>query len=310
VPPPKPSQNHIYLGSYDESRFTRAFTAEFQRSPRFNAAAIPSMLTLVRAIGLDPHIADVRWGAYILATTFWETTSLHQEKRPLLNKKGQPLLDKKGQPMFVTKKQWLMTMQPVDEVGHGKGRRYHEPVKVKLLPGGKARVTEQDGDQFEVAPNGSFRPLTKGARQGTVDGGASSAAYNADDGDEHAYYGRGYVQLTWWSNYAKAGVAVGRGLDLLFNPDLVKDPKVAYEVMSHGMRTGEGFANGRTLSQYFHAGHTDYVKARAMVNGSDHAQDIAEIAKKFEKVLQAARLDTSTQALPALQAPQLLQALP
>lgn len=304
-PPPAPStpaQNPTYLGTYDEGRFTRAFLAEFNGSPRFNSAAIPSMLKLVRAIGQDPHIADVRWGAYILATVYWETTSLHREQVPLLNKKGQPLRDKKGHPMVVTRKRWLMTMDPVEEVGRGKGRRYHEPVKVKALPGGGARITEQDGDQFEIGLNGGFRPLTKGARRGTTDGGAASAVYDEDDGVEHAYYGRGYVQLTWWSNYAKAGVSIGRGLDLLFDPDLVRDPDIAYRLMSHGMRTGEGFANGRTLSRYFHAGHTDYINARAMVNGHDHAKDIAEVAEKFEKVLQASRHDAplvqDAQALP------------
>ena len=168
-----------------------------------------------------------------------------------------------------------------------------------LLPGGTARVTEQDGDQFEVAVNGNFRALTKSARQGAVHGGAISATYNADNGTEHAYYGRGYVQLTWWSNYAKAGAAIGRGLDLLLDPELVTEPDVAYELMSHGMRTGKGFANGHTLAHYFHGSHADYVNARAMVNGSDHAQDIAAIAKKFEKLLQASRLDTAIRPVPA-----------
>ncbi|MDP1097891.1 glycoside hydrolase family 19 protein, partial [Klebsiella quasipneumoniae] len=80
---------------------------------------------------------------------------------------------------------------------------------------------------------------------GTKDGGAAVKAYETDDGAEQAFYGRGYVQLTWWSNYAAAGVAVGRGMGLLLDPELVKTPEVAYALMSHGMRTGEGFANGR-----------------------------------------------------------------
>lgn len=55
-----------------------------------------------------------------------------------------------------------MWMAPVDEVGHGNGRRYHEPVKIKLLPDGTARVTEHDGDQFLVKRNGTFKPLRTG----------------------------------------------------------------------------------------------------------------------------------------------------
>lgn len=93
-------------------------------------------------------------------------------------------------------------------------------------------------------------------------------------------FGRGYVQLTWWSNYVDAGVALKRGLDLLFDPLLAKDPQVAYDVMAHGMITGGGFANGRKLSDYIHGIKKDYVNARRMVNAGDAAsyQPIAEIA--------------------------------
>jgi len=60
--------------------------------------------------------------------------------------------------------------------------------------------------------------------------------------------------------------------------------------MAHGMLTGEGFANGRKVSAYFSGARTDYVKARAMVNGTDHAADIAAIARQFETILLAAKL--------------------
>lgn len=55
--------------------------------------------------------------------------------------------------------------------------------------------------------------------------------------------------------------------------------------MSHGMRTGKGFTNGHMFSQYFLGNVTNYVAARRMVNGTDHAVDIAAIAAKFETVL-------------------------
>jgi hypothetical protein len=91
--------------------------------------------------------------------------------------------------------------------------------------------------------------------------------------------------VTWWSNYAAAGVSIRRGLDLLRDPDLVKDPAVAYKIMSIGMRTGDIFANGHSFSDYFDDATTDYKGARHMVNGRDHDKDIAGIAQKFEKVL-------------------------
>lgn len=54
--------------------------------------------------------------------------------------------------------------------------------------------------------------------------------------------------------------------------------------------TGFGFANGKKFPHYFFGMYTDYVGARAMVNGSDHATDIAAIAASFEKVLLKAKL--------------------
>ena len=182
-----------------------------------------------------------------------------------------------------------MTMAPVEEAGHGKGRRYHEPVKVAVLADGSVRITEQDGDQFSVSLTGAIKFLTKGAKMGTIDGGAAARIYDNDPGDEHAYFGRGYVQLTWWSNYAKAGDALGRGLDLLLDPELVTESKTAYDLMSHGMRTGFGFANGHNFVEFFGGKKRDYKHARKMVNGISHAEDIAKIAEAFEDVLLASR---------------------
>ncbi|ABM30806.1 hypothetical protein QRO08_24005 [Paracidovorax citrulli] len=132
------------------------------------------MLTLLGMIERDTNINDVRQAAYMLATVMWETTSPVTVTKVATNKKGQPLLDKNRQPVVLKQKNWLMTMAPVAEIGHGKGRQYHEPVKVKLLPDGGARITGQDGDQFSVTAAGDVSPLTKGAKMGTRDGGAAT----------------------------------------------------------------------------------------------------------------------------------------
>ena len=64
---------------------------------------------------------------------------------------------------------------------------------------------------------------------------ASGSAYegrkdlgNTQAGDGKRYKGRGYIQLTGRSNYEKAGKALG--LDLVGNPSLAEDPKVAADV--------------------------------------------------------------------------------
>jgi hypothetical protein len=284
--------NYRYAGIYDPVVFQAEFTQQFARNGRYNTAAVPPMLTLLGLIQSDPAIIDVRWAAYMLATVMWETTVPTTTTRQATNKKGKPLVDKKGQPVMVKQRRWLMSMSPVDEIGHGKGRHYHEPVKVKLLTDGSVRVTEQDGDQFSISASGVIKALTKGAVMGTKDGGAAVNAYDKDDGTEHAYFGRGYVQLTWWSNYALSSIAIGQELYLLLDPELVKTPEIAYALMSHGMNTGKGFANGHRFVDYFSAARTDYVSARKMVNGHDHAADIAALAVQFEALLLKARLAT------------------
>lgn len=285
---------------FDRAKFLQSFEAQFGKDSRFGAGGAQRVLSLLERIEQDPNMTDVRWAAYLLATTVWETTVLTTVERTVADRKGKVVLDKKGHPVRVKHKRWEHSMAPVDEVGHGKGRRYHEPVKIKLLENGTARVTEHDGDQFVVRRDGSLKKLTKGAKMGATDGIASSAVYDADDGIEQVYFGRGYVQLTWWSNYAAAGMAVGRGFDLLLDPELVKDPAIAYEIMSVGMRTGKIFANGHSFDDYFFDGVSDYKRARRMVNGRDHAQDIADIAIKFEKVLTAAKPVSNVTAEPPI----------
>jgi len=286
---PHSNTNYSYSGPFERTTFLREYIERFSSNPHYSKDAIPSLLTLLGLIERDSRITDIRWAAYMLATVTWETTSLKKSLRPARNKKGEPLLDKQGKQIMLSVKKWQFTMDPVVEVGRGKGRDYHEPVKVKRLTDGTVRITEQDGDQFLVDAAGSIRPLRKGATMGSKSGGEVSNEYQNDDGTEQAYYGRGYVQLTWWSNYATSGVGIGKGLDLLLDPELVRDPEIAYAIMSHGMITGSGFANGRRLSDYFGPNETNYVGARAMVNGKDHAVDIAKIAEQFEAILMKSR---------------------
>ena len=116
-----------------------------------------------------------------------------------------------------------MEWAPVNEEGKGKGRNYENPVKVLPQSDGSVQITEWDGDQFVVKPNGTFTILAKpaGGKMGTsLHMAGASEAYTKAQGTEQTYYGRGYMQLTWWEHYATAGISLGRGLDLLLNPDL------------------------------------------------------------------------------------------
>jgi hypothetical protein len=280
---------YVWHGTFDRVKLRDGFIQQFGSSPHFDTSAIPHLELMIGYIESDTRVLDIRWMAYMLATAYWETTSLTKETVPTLDKHHKPMFDKKGKPLVHSRHRWVVTMSPVEEVGHGANRKYFLPVKVKSLPADEARVTEQDGDQFTVTAKGTSVAITKGAKLGTAATQKATKSYVDDDGTELAYYGRGYVQLTWWSNYAKASVELGMGLQLLLQPDLVLQPETAYKVMAHGMLTGKGFANGHKLVNYFHGSTADYVKARRMVNGSDHAVDIADVAKQFQTILVAAK---------------------
>lgn len=99
----------------------------------------------------------------------------------------------------------------------------------------------------------------------------------------NTYYGRGYVQLTWKANYANMGAKLGLGNLLVLHPEHALEPSTAYKIMSYGMRHGS--FTGKKLADFIHDNVTDYVNSRRIINGLDHAQDIAGYAQAFETLL-------------------------
>lgn len=86
------------------------------------------------------------------------------------------------------------------------------------------------------------------------------------------YYGRGYVQLTWRDNYARADRELGLAdaLSCEWNAENALDPETAAEVMFKGM--SEGWfrtLNGvpQTLQVYFNDTRNDPYGAREIING-------------------------------------------
>lgn len=277
-------KDYAHVGAFDVGKFQKAYADEFKNVEKFNLASMSDLLFLVGKIGADPRITDIRWSAYLLATAFIESS-----RTVRITKKT---IDKKGRVKLHRVKVWR-NFAPIDEVGRGKGRIYGRPVKVKRLPNGDARLTEIDGDQWTISTDGSIHPMKSGERRGfRIPGMISSPEYESDDGTEQFYFGRGYVQLTWWTGYLEAGIALGRGLSFLFHPERIEDREIAYATMTLGMCTGKIFANGRRLSQYFHGAHTDYEGARNMVNpgaARKNKVEVAGVARRFEKVLLASK---------------------
>ena len=307
-----------HVGGFDAQKFRDAFEARRHLhayfKERYNASAVTNAQRLVLMMQADFRVIDLRWMAYMLATAFWEgaETVVQTIVVPKIGKGNKPVLGKDGQPVMIEKRRTVWNvMVPIDESQPSNSRLYKAPVKVKkielsdtdilakmgkkidatALVGG-AWVVERDGDQFLVDANGKQTWHSKNSDYGASFTKAASATYKNFHGDEAVYTGRGYVQLTWWYNYVAAGVALGRSLELLFLPDKVKEPQIAYDVMADGMITGRGFANGRKLSDYILGTVKNYKSARKMVNYYDTGsyQPIAELAELFEAMLLEARL--------------------
>lgn len=168
----------------------------------------PEQLEGIEAIldnAKDFGVNDLRRAAYVLATVYHETAK---------------------------------TMQPIEEYGKGKGKRYGQKIDVSGKP------------------------------------------YNEPN---HIYYGRGHVQVTWKSNYAKLTTANNKGWDFVNNPELLLQMIPSVFSVFYGMKNG--IFTGKKLSDYINDKKTDFVGARRIINGTDKAELIAIYADKFYEAL-------------------------
>ncbi len=112
---------------------------------------------------------------------------------------------------------------------------------------------------------------------------------NTCAGDGVKYHGRGYVQLTWKANYARAGKECG--VDLVAYPDKAMQPDIAAKILRSGM--DHGWFTGKSFSSYLPAkGQADraqFTAARRIINGTDKASQIADHAVKFQSALEAGK---------------------
>ena len=118
---------------------------------------------------------------------------------------------------------------------------------------------------------------------------------NTHKGDGAKYHGRGLVQVTgrrnytdWTERLAKENfLHNGEAIDLVNHPELAADPRIAAHIAVEGSR--DGTFTGRKLGDYINNEKTDYYNARRVINGTDHAQEIADQATSFQGVIEAHR---------------------
>ena len=107
-------------------------------------------------------------------------------------------------------------------------------------------------------------------------GKGKGMSYGAPDPETgHAYYGRGFVQLTWADNYKRCDQELGLtgGESCYLHPELQLEASLAAETMFQGMT--EGWFRGdeidrQTLDRYFNDTKDDSYGAREIINGDKH----------------------------------------
>lgn len=117
-----------------------------------------------------------------------------------------------------------------------------------------------------------------------------------NDGSD--YRGRGFVQLTGRSNYQSMttilneagytytidGVTYGTAenpIDLLSHPEHVNQvPDLAARILVEG--STRGTFTGKSVGDYINEDGVDFVNARRVINGTDRAADVADIAETYQ----------------------------
>lgn len=110
---------------------------------------------------------------------------------------------------------------------------------------------------------------------------------NIHPGDGVKFCGRGYVQLTWRTNYERAGKLLG--VDLVSDPDLAMNKDIAALILRNGMKVG--WFTGKCFANYLPADgaatRAQFQAARRIINGVDKSDLIAGYALAFQTALNA-----------------------
>jgi putative chitinase len=115
-------------------------------------------------------------------------------------------------------------------------------------------------------------------------GKGSGSSYGKPAGPYgQCYYGRGYVQLTWYDNYLTQDDKLELHEQLVKDADLALAPNIAKKIILFGMADGD--FTGKGLGEFFTGDKTDWYNARTIVNGHDRADDIAAYAEQFHNAI-------------------------
>lgn len=145
------------------------------------------------------------------------------------------------------------------------------------LPDGLARAVIQEGQKHGLTLRTQIAYIMATVQHETANTYRPIQEFGGANRPYAPYYGRGYVQLTWRTNYQKYSNILG--IDLVGNPDQALDPSISLYILVHGM--ANGIFTGRRLGQYVNVNRTDFVNARKVINDMDRAHHIANLAQQW-----------------------------
>lgn len=146
-----------------------------------------------------------------------------------------------------------------------------------------------------VRERGSDAYLTRAYDVKGLNPGRARRMGNTQPGDGVRFCGRGYVQLTWRCNYARAEAELGE--PFTEKPELAMDVAHAAAVLRLGM--SQGWFTGKALRHYLageRATHAAFKAARRIINGTDCDDVIADYAMAFQAALVSGRWKAVAQA--------------
>ncbi len=117
------------------------------------------------------------------------------------------------------------------------------------------------------------------------------AEYGGKNARYAPWYGRGYVQLTWEENYAKQQKKLqhhpmrpsSTPYRVHSDRELALHPDTSALISIYGMIDGD--FTGVGLDDYITPTKVDYRNARRIVNGTDKAAEIADMAELYENAI-------------------------
>lgn len=155
------------------------------------------------------------------------------------------------------------------------GTTYHETAR-RMVP---VRETLAPSDDEAI------RRLDKAYEEGRL--AQVKLPYWRKDAEGKSWLGRGLVQITHKRNYQLMSVVTG--YNLVRNPDMALDPRVAVEVLVRGMQ--QGCFTGYKLSDFFNPHTCDWIGARKIINGNERAEEVAKVSEAFFVALRSASIE-------------------